>query len=524
MRIEWYDWVIFAVMTGGLIGVGIWTKFFVKGVADFTVGGRKMGMWLGLGASSADGIAIASIVAVCEQAYLHGFSYVLLRFLGPLVVVPVIGIYGFGIKRYRATGVQTLPQYYEMRYSKGVRMLAGFAIVIGGVLNMAVFPIIMANFLTAFLNLPTTVPIAGIAVSIPYLLMGTVIGLALMFLFIGGFVTVVATNYVQAIILSVSVFAITFLCIRELGGDSLSDIGGKIHDAVLTHRGVGGFKLEGYGIVWVLWYVLSRIYGSLAFPPALVMTSGSKDTKVARKMFLIKNVYNEARLITIAIWGIVILTLWGVAVPEGYSSPGEYHRLLAPLFLFKIVPPVLIGFILAGLIFAEISTISTYLLSWCTIIVNDVICPMKKKAMSQKGHILALRISYVAVAAFLFFWGTYYRFQESVFAYMFLTGSVFVGAGIITVWGLYWKKASALGAYLALAVCMVIPLADLLLKQQWENIAFLANWREKYPLESQESGLLAIVLAMVFIIVASLSSKKPTKFVDYGKKVKEMEA
>ncbi len=523
MKIEWYGWVIFGVMTCGLIGVGIWTRLFVKGVADFTVGGRKMGMWLGLGASSADGIAIVSIVAVCEQTYLHGFSYVWLRFLGPLIIVPLIGIYGFGIKRYRATGVQTLPQYFEMRYSKGVRMLAGFAIVIGGVLNMAVFPIIMANFLTAFLGLPATVAIAGMNVSVPYLLMGTVLGLALAFLFTGGFVTVVATNYVQAIILSVSVFAITYLCIRELGGNSLSEITGKMYDAVLTHRGEGGFKLQGYGVVWILWFVLHRVYSALAFPPALVMTSGAKNTEVARKMFLVKNVYNEARLITIAIWGIVILSVWGVAVPQGYSSD-EYHQLIAPLFLFQIVPPVLIGIILTGLVFAEISTTSTYLLSWCTIIVNDVICPLKKKAMTTKGHILALRLSYVAVACFLFFWGTYYEFSESVLAYMFLTGSVFVGAGIITFWGLYWKKVSALGAYLAVCVCMVIPLADLLLKQQWKNIAFLANWRDEYPLKSEESGLLAIILAMVLMVIASVCSKKPTKFVDFGKKVKEMEA
>ena len=360
-------------------------------------------------------------------------------------------------------------------------------------------------------------------IPVPYLLMGTVLCLALIFLFTGGFVTVVATNYVQSIILSVSVFAITFLCIRELGGDSLSEIGGKMKDAVMLHRGEGGFKLGGYGIVWILFFVFHRVYSTLAFPPALVMTSGAKDTEVARKMFLIKNVYNESRLITMSIWGIVILAVWGVTVPEGYSS-ADYEQLIAPLFLFKIVPPVLIGIILAGLVFAEISTTSSYLLSWCTIIVNDVVCPLKKKAMTTKGHIFALRLSYLAVAGFLFFWGTYYEFTESVFAYMFLTGSVFIGGGIITYWGLYWKKTSTFGAYLALIICLVIPLADVLLKQQWGNIAFLANWRDSYPLKSEESGLLAIVLAMVIMVIASICSKKPTKFVDYGIKVKEMEA
>ena len=525
MKITIVDWILVVLMTGGLLGLGFWTRAFVKGVADFTVGGRQLGMWLGLGASSADGIAVASIVAVCQQAYLYGFSYAWLRLLGPLVVVPLVGIYGFGIKRYRATKVQTLPQYYEMRYSKGVRTLAGFVIVIGGVLNMAVFPIIMAKFLTAFLGLPATLSIAGMAVPVTYLLMAIVLGLALVFLIMGGFVTVVATNYVQSIILAISVFAITFLCFVELGGDTVSEIVTKVHDAVLLHRGEGAFKRfskGGYGVVWVLFFVLHRIYSTLSFPPALVMTSGAKNTEVARKMFLIKNIYNESRLITMSLWGIVILTAWGVAGPEG-TTAADYEQAIVPLFLHKIVPPVLIGFILAGLIFAEISTTSTYLLSWCTIIINDVVCPLKKKAFTQKQHILALRVSYFAVAAFLFAWGIYYQFTESVFAYMMLTGSIFGGAGIITYWGLYWKRTTTLAAYLALIICMVIPLADLLLKQQWQNIAFLANWRDEYPFKSEESGLLAIALSMVVIVVVSLCSRKPTRFVDYGQKLKDME-
>ena len=97
MTITTIDWIIFTVMTGGLLAVGYWTRRFVKGVADFTVGGRKMGMWLGLGASSADGIAVASIVAICQESYLRGFSYAWLRLLGVLVVVPLVGIFGFGL-------------------------------------------------------------------------------------------------------------------------------------------------------------------------------------------------------------------------------------------------------------------------------------------------------------------------------------------------------------------------------------------------------------------------------------------
>ena len=140
MKITLIDWIIFTALTSGLLAVGYWTKYFTRGVADFTVAGRKLRMWLGLSAASADGVAIVSIVVICQEAYTHGFSFAWLRLIPVIVGAVVIGTFGFGIKRYRATGVQTLPQYYEMRYSKGVRIFAGIALVIGGVLNMAVFP------------------------------------------------------------------------------------------------------------------------------------------------------------------------------------------------------------------------------------------------------------------------------------------------------------------------------------------------------------------------------------------------
>ena len=49
--------IIAIVLVGGLIGVGYWAKRFMTSVAQFTVAGRKMGMWLGLSTGLAEGIA-----------------------------------------------------------------------------------------------------------------------------------------------------------------------------------------------------------------------------------------------------------------------------------------------------------------------------------------------------------------------------------------------------------------------------------------------------------------------------------
>ena len=526
MRITCVDWIIIAFFISGLIVVGYLTKGLAKSVSDFTIAGRKLRMWLGLSASSAEGLAIASVATIGQQGYLHGLSYIWLLLISMAISIPIFGVIGFGIKRYRATGVQTLPQYYEMRYSRGVRILAGISIVVGGVLNMAIFPIVAAQFLTTFIGFSETVAIAGITFQTTYLVMFILIVLSLFFVLTGGFVTVVITNYVQAIVMGIAVFATTYLCLRSFGGKEISDITGSMYNVLHSVRGEGAFNPFGtgsYGIVWILFFIASNIYGVLAFPPSLATTSGAETPEVARKMFLIRILSNNGRVLCVLLWGVGALAVLGTSVPAGLDTE-IYQRTLTPLYLAQIVPPVLIGIVIAGLLFAEIGTTDGYLICWSSIIVNDVICSIKRIPYSTKQHVLVFRVTLVGLAVFLFLWGIYYKPSESILTYMYLTGAIFTGAGIISFYGLYWKRTSTLAAYSALIICMVVPLADIFLKQHWQNMPLLCHWRTAYPLKGEESGLIAIVLSMAAIHVLSMFSKKKTHFVDYGKKLKENEA
>ena len=524
MIITGKDWIITACLLAGLLLVSFAARRFTKGVADFTIAGRKLRMWLGLSAASADGIALVSIVNASEQAFTKGFSFAWLMFFSMLITVPVIGLLGFGLKRYRATNVQSLPQYYEMRYSKGVRILAGIAIATGGVLNMAVFPKIAADFLSHFLAFPASWHIGGIDIPTSYLIMGLLLTTALYFVLTGGFVTVVATNYIQSLIMSVAIIAITFICLVKFGGTGVFDTIEKIHDQLGRTRGEAAFNMfaeGGYGFLWFLFFPIQRVLIVLSFPPSLVMTQGAETPEVARKMYLISEIFGSGRYFCILIWGAAALAVMGTMIPDGLSA-ADYHKVVTPMFLHKIIPPGLLGVVLAGFIFAEISTLSTYILSWSTIIVNDVVCSIKKTYFTGKQHLLVLRITIFLVAVFLFCWGLYFKQQESILDYLYLTGAIFTGGGIICFFGLYWKRTSTAAAYAALAVSMIIPLADLLLKQHWQKIAFLTQYSDKYPLKSHESGILTYALAVISLMVFSLLSRKPTHFVDFGKKLKAM--
>ena len=58
-----------------------------------------------------------------------------------------------------------------------------------------------------------------------------------------------------------------------------------------------------------------------------------------------------------------------------------------------------------------------------------------------------------AIGIFLLIWSLWYELRQDLWDYMAITGAIyFTGAFALLVAGLYWKKASRTGAYLALVV------------------------------------------------------------------------
>src|SRR3989338_706919 len=92
---------------------------FIKNVADWTVGGRKMRTFLGLGTGNAEGTCIISLAMGTELGFTKGFSFLGLSILWMTVIPIVFGCTGFVIKRFREAKVVTVPEYAQRRYSKG---------------------------------------------------------------------------------------------------------------------------------------------------------------------------------------------------------------------------------------------------------------------------------------------------------------------------------------------------------------------------------------------------------------------
>jgi solute:Na+ symporter, SSS family len=505
------DWLIFFVLLTILIGCGFFLKRFVRSVADFLVAGRKTRKFLGLSTNTAEGMGLVSIAASAQQGFQYGFAYIWISVIQMLYSIPLFGIFGFAIKRFRASKCMTVPQYIEERYrNKGLRVLIGFVMAISGILNMAIFPKVSGSFLIIFTGLPETFQFAGTKCSTLAVVMILLISLAVLFTFLGGMVTVLVTDFIQSVILVATLIFVGFFTVAKVGV-------GNIHEALQSNLGQSAYNPFGsgsYGFVWVLWVTLLTICTKLSFAPVIQKMASTDSPETTRKMDLLSIIFGSGMRCYTLLIGIGALALLGSTVPSGVNAE-DYNRFVAALYLKQALGPIMMGVALSAFVFASISTDDSYLLAWSAVIINDIIMPLRKKIFSPEAHILAVRITIISIAVLIFLWGTYYTAHESILEYMYMTGTIFAGIGMSVIFGLYWKRATAAGAYAAVVTCTVIPLADLLTKQFVDN----------YPLTTQQSGLYALLGGIMMMVIVSLITcrKQSSGWVDYGKVVKQMD-
>jgi SSS family solute:Na+ symporter len=507
MNLSVIDWVIGIGCTLLVLLGGVLSLRFIKGVADFVVAGRNVRKYLALSSEMAAGLGLVSIAIAAQEGFIRGFSYMWIAQISLVITSIVFGGFGFVIMRYRALKLMTLAQFHELRYSKGVRLTVGYVLAVSGILNLAIFPIVGAQFLVHFIGLPEHTTILGPSVPTTSIIMFFLTGLPLIFALMGGMVTVIFTEYLQSIIIAIVLLVSSTIIVSKIGIHDL-------HQALLSlgAKSFNPFDYDSYGPVWMIQAIIAVIPAYVAFAPTMQKMASVDDPKTTKIVVLLGNIMGNGRTMLIILWGVAALAIMGPTPPAG-MEPEQYQRAATAMFLGQHLPNAVRGMALAGMIAAGISTVAIYLLTWAAVIVNDIICVTRKTPMSQRSHMWALRLTIAAIAVFLYLFGVVYRPTESILAYITVTGSMFLGAGIILIGGLYWKRATTPAAYVCMIVCCVIPIIDVLCKQLPTFEQFFGT---KYPLTSPQSALLGLVLSTVLFVVISLVTKRTDKALAHG--------
>jgi SSS family solute:Na+ symporter len=483
------DWVIVVLYLALSLGIGILGKRFVGDLTHFLVAGRELGVYVGIATLAATEIGTITYMYMAELGYKAGFAAFAAALISGGSMI-VIGRTGFIVSRFRDLKLMTVPEYFEVKYSRGLRILTGFVVALGGILNMGVFLKFEGKFLMT---------VSGIDSGYLVPVMTGILLLELVYTALGGMVSVVITDFMQYILLSVATILISIYAVMHTGF-------GAIVDKVTQVLGPGGFSpidSPRFGWTFLIWQVLLWVSVSTCWQTTAMRMFSTNSPATAKKVMSWTGVIFFGRGMLPMLWGMCALVMFGTGPvdKEGIPAPIVNGQLVEPIaampaMLAQILGPGVRGIVVAGMLAATMSVNSSYLLGWSSVISQDIVVPLRlvlgKGELSSKRQILINRISNVFVSLFIMFWGLYYELPDAVYLYLGLTCTIYLsGVFVSVIGGLYWRRANVTGGYAAMimgGVGTIVPF-------------FFLGW------SANVTGFAAFGLAALGLVVGSLIGK-----------------
>ena len=481
------DWAIIFGVIIALIGILIYCNRFMRNAADFLAASRCAGRYVLSISEGIAGFAVVNSVAMFEMFYKAGFASQWWSMLSSPISL-ILSLVAWVTYRMRETRCFTLAQFYEVRYSKKFRVAAGMLTWMSGVVNYGIFPAVSVRFFMFFCRLPHHYEFLGVNWDVYAVLLFIAIGLGVVFATCGGQIAIMVTDFTQGIMCNMA-FVVFIFFIFRLGDWDVS--GGlvswrEISESLCIESGKSQINpfdsnaIPDFNIWYYLIGIFGNIYGRGSWQGSMGYAAAAKTPHERKMAGLLGTWRGMAQGLMILLFPLAAIVIMkhpafanvAEAVQEALNSTGVSAQLkeqgLVATVLSLIMPTGLLGLFVAVMFSAMLSTDDTYMHSWGSIFIQDVIMPFRKKAFTAKQHIWALRFSIIGVGAFA--WTFSYLFRQTDYVYMFfaITGSIVSGAGAALIGGLYWKRGGTLGAWVSYIVSAVLAVSGIILQQVWD--------------------------------------------------------
>jgi SSS family solute:Na+ symporter len=507
------DWIIVICFTVFLAIIGLRMLKYTRSVADFLAANRCANRYvLGLSESAA-GTGAISIIAAFEMYYAAGFSIAWWGFV--LIVVQIVAaLSGWILYRFRETRAMTVAQFLEIRYSRNFRVFSGLLAFFAGIVNFGIFPAVSARFFIYFCGLPEHLSILGVDLPTFGLLIAVLISFAAFFTFMG-LISVMVTDFLQGIFVSLIVLVIAgYLLVTFRWSQIIESLSQSPADASMLnpfHAGrtkdfnIWFYLIQAFGF----FYTLMAWQGSHAYNAAAI---SAHETRMARILQQSRMFIQTSLLVILPIAAYTFMhhhdfSKAAQTVSAGLANIGDSTirtQMTVPLALSRMLPTGLLGCMCAIMLSAFITNHNTYLLSWSSIFIQDVVLPFRKKPFTPKQHLMLLRLSILGVAVFIFLFSFLFRQTSYIYMFFALTGAIFLGgAGSVIIGGLYWKRGTTLAAYFSLITGSVLAVSGIILEQMWPSY----HGGNGFPINGQWMWFIAMISSIAVYVIISLFGK-----------------
>ena len=439
------DWGIVVVYLLLSVGVAFFVKRYAGNMTNFVGAGRAVGPWLGIATLTGTEMGLITVMYSAQKGFTGGFAAFHIGIIAGVVAF-IIGVTGFIIVRLREHKVLTIPEFYEKRFGRRTRILGGIMLAFGGLLNMGLFLKVGAMFIVGITGMdPDGNSLKMVMVSL--------LVLVLVYTVIGGMISVVITDYIQFVVLSIGILVTATYAVSAVGWETIFDTMDTHFEKDSAYNPVS--SESSFGLEYVVWMGFLGIVNCALWPTAVARALAMESTAAVRKQFTWSSVSFAIRMIIPALLGICAYVFFTTTkspeLNQLFTEEGVDNIYAMPIFLGRILPTVMIGLLTAAMIAAFMSTHDGYLLCWSTVITQDIIAPLFKDRLDNPTRVRITRILIVIIGLYILYWGIIYPGSDDIWDYMAVTGAIyFTGAFALLAGGLYWHRASSTGAVLAL--------------------------------------------------------------------------
>jgi len=502
------DWVIvFVVLVGMVLSVNL-SKGLMKSVTDFLSAGRTAGRYLIAVSSGIAGLGAISIVMFLEMGYEAGFSLAWWG-LSQGIIILMLTMSGWVIYRFRSTRCLTLAQFFEKRYSRNFRIFTGIVAFVAGIINFGIFPAVGAQFFISYCGFPDTV----LGVPVYPLLMIVLLGISLYFVYTGGQIAVIIADFFQGVFATVVLVVVALYLFFNISWDQVADsleqtpknLAQKeiqtlsqeesfsflseiekqekidaINDRYENSSRINPFKtshIEDFNFWYFLIGIIGIMYGSMSWQGSQAYNSSAKSAHEAKMGSVLAGFRGLPQGLFFLLVPVLLYVFMNHSDYAHIASSVNHSldqlstdtlksQMRGPYILSVILPHGLLGAFAALMLVAFVSTHDTYLHSWATIIIQDVIMPFRSKPFDKNTHLKVLRIAIFGVAIFIFMFSLLFQQNQKIALFFAITAAIFAGgSGAVIIGGLYWNRGTTSAAWTAMIVGAFISVSGVLVKQ-----------------------------------------------------------
>lgn len=508
MNLSIADWIIVAVFFALILGMVFFSKSLVRSVSDFLATGRTGGRYIISMFHGTAALGAITVVGALEQNFNAGFNARWWE-MPTAVILVGISITGWVVYRFRQTRALTMAQFFEMRYSRSFRIFAGMLAFLSGIVNMIIFPAVSAKFFIYFCGIPE-IGMLG-SYSITYILTTAVMVLVpLFFIMTGGHIAVMFTDFIQGVFVNIVFVVIVILLLVQVGW---GDIGEAITAAPAGKSLINPFdanEVQDFNPWFFFIGMFGLIYTKLSWQGNSSFNVAAKNAHEAK----MADVLTNWRLVPQ--WGLFLMIVPIIAYTifhhDNYKviadsinqmlagfAPADRSQLQVPMVLNYMLPVGIKGAFAAIMLAAAITCHNTYMHSWGSIFIQDVVMPIRKKAFEPKEHLKFLKLSILGVGLTIFILSIVFQQTEKIFLFLNISGAIFVGgSGAVIIGGLYWRKGTTAAAWAAMITGALTASINIILNQIFPD----------FPINGQWGWFLAMIGASVVYVLVSLITSR----------------